>query len=740
MTTLFNEFDYLLEPNQNPNNISGTFTGTDGKTYSREYSFVDRPFDYSSLREQQLNIRNDILDYKNNEEIYTKAQTYANKVRGRWVHRNKTFAVEGNRNSASNPNTKNYIRVDANKNIINETTKHVIPNTDTSLPYNNQIRKDTVYTTQDMTYLRYNLNKPDMTDIVIPIVQNDPMPVEEEIVEGGVLYSCTNFNNPTHRDKIDVSLYRFSEQAIVSNEFAKKFNIDVGQTYDKEELENITGKTFLELYPDYPSWSQQQFQGSVVSFTSADGMPGDFLPSMYNSTTYIYDSSTNQFIDEYIRINMFVPLGSNVYNANNTSGTEVDQTVKIHTFDFKEPPIDQYPRIELNGNGIVYVYQGASYTDSGAQAYDVQDGIITGSIQTTSNVNTAVIGSYLVVYSVTDSNGNSSSSTRIVHVIADPHVPVIILNGNSTMSVQQNSTFSDPGATANDWDGSDITSSIQVTGSVNTAVLESYLLTYRVTNTRGNSSTATRTVIVSTDSVNPVITLNGNSTMSIVQNTTFTDPGATATDNVDGNITNRIQTSGTVNTSVVGTYLIQYSVSDTAGNSSSVTRTVYVVAAASTPVITLLGPNNGSPIYVNFDVSFSDPGATASDTVDGNLTSSIVVSGTVDTEKIGTQTLTYTVTNSSGNSSSVQRQVIVVDVTSPSLNLNGPNPLYMNVNTAYVEPGWIAYDDVDGNVGSSVQVVNNVITTVVGQYTVEYSVTDTAGNTPTTATRIVNVV
>ena len=70
MTAMSQEFDYLLQPNQNPDNISGLFTGPDGKTYSRAYNFVDRPFDYSSLIEQQLDIRNDILDYKNKEETY----------------------------------------------------------------------------------------------------------------------------------------------------------------------------------------------------------------------------------------------------------------------------------------------------------------------------------------------------------------------------------------------------------------------------------------------------------------------------------------------------------------------------------------------------------------------------------------------------------------------------------------------------------------------------------------------
>lgn len=333
MTTLFNEFDYLLKPNENPDNISGTLTGADGKTYYREYSFIDRPFDYSSLREQQLNLRNEILDYKNKEEVYTKAQRYANKVRGITMHRNRTFASKGDSNNRSNPNTKNYLRIDANKNIINETTKYVIPDIASTLPYINQIGTGTTYNTQDIIDISYNSGKLDKTTIVMPIVQNDDIPAEDEIADGGVLYAGTNFSDPSDHAKVDPSLYKFSQQAIVSSEFANKFNINLEHTYRKEELEQLTGKTFLELYPDYPSWTQRQMQGSVVSFSSVDGKPGDFLPSMYNSTTYKYDNVNNQYISEYIRINVFVsedyPFANGIDN-----GTEVGSNLRLHTFQF----------------------------------------------------------------------------------------------------------------------------------------------------------------------------------------------------------------------------------------------------------------------------------------------------------------------------------------------------------------------------------------------------------------------
>ncbi len=80
------------------------------------------------------------------------------------------------------------------------------------------------------------------------------------------------------------------------------------------------------------------------------------------------------------------------------------------------------------------------------------------------------------------------------------------------------------------------------------------------------------------DTIAPVIKLTGLKTITTLVNHPFADPGANAHDNVDGNLTARIQKSSDVDISKQGTYHIVYSVSDQAGNTSSVTRTVKVVA------------------------------------------------------------------------------------------------------------------------------------------------------------------
>ena len=75
----------------------------------------------------------------------------------------------------------------------------------------------------------------------------------------------------------------------------------------------------------------------------------------------------------------------------------------------------------------------------------------------------------------------------------------------------------------------------------------------------------------------PVITILGEADVSINQYTPYIDAGATATDEVDGDLTSSIVTTGVVNTSIEGNYIITYTVSDTSGNTATATRQVVVV-------------------------------------------------------------------------------------------------------------------------------------------------------------------
>jgi VCBS repeat-containing protein len=79
------------------------------------------------------------------------------------------------------------------------------------------------------------------------------------------------------------------------------------------------------------------------------------------------------------------------------------------------------------------------------------------------------------------------------------------------------------------------------------------------------------------DSTPPTLTLRGEPAMNIIIDAPFADPGATATDAVDGDLTSRVVTAGTVNNAALGTYTLTYTVTDLSGNAAPpVTRTVNV--------------------------------------------------------------------------------------------------------------------------------------------------------------------
>jgi hypothetical protein len=190
------------------------------------------------------------------------------------------------------------------------------------------------------------------------------------------------------------------------------------------------------------------------------------------------------------------------------------------------------------------------------------------------------IGTVETTYSVVDGDGNTGDqmwAAVATFRIADTTKPVITLTGSASVSVNAGATYTDAGATASDNIDGDISDDIVVTNPVNTAVPAVYTVRYNVSDAAGNAATeVTRTVTV-TDVAIPVITLNGSSAVTIQYGEVYADAGATATDDVDGDITADIVAVNPVNTSVAGTYTVTYNVSDNAGNAATeVTRTVVV--------------------------------------------------------------------------------------------------------------------------------------------------------------------
>lgn len=316
------------------------------------------------------------------------------------------------------------------------------------------------------------------------------------------------------------------------------------------------------------------------------------------------------------------------------------------------------PVITLIGDSVVTHAHGTPYDIQGATATDNADGDITSDIVTTGAVNSNAVGSYVLSYNVMDASGNEALEvTRTVNV-TDQAAPVMSLFGSSVVNLSLNQIYTEQGASAFDAVDGDLTDYVSLTSDVDTGTAGSYTVTYSATDAAGNTGSVGRTVNIAVDGTLPVISLVGSSLVTHAQGQSYSDAGATASDNADGNLTSSIVTTGaSFDASTVGSYVIRYNVTDSAGNEAvEVTRTVNVTDQT-IPVISL----NGGDVALLQGAQYNDDGATASDNNDGDLTPSIIVGGdTVNTNTLGTYVITYDVTDSAGNAAvQVTRTVTV---------------------------------------------------------------------------------
>ena len=325
--------------------------------------------------------------------------------------------------------------------------------------------------------------------------------------------------------------------------------------------------------------------------------------------------------------------------------------------------------ISLQGGESVTLECGQRFGDPGATAIngDGESIEVTVSYSGGFDPDAPAVGTYTATYTATE-EPNSVSATRDI-TVTDTEAPSITVNGANPYRIQQGSCspFVDPGATAFDTCAGSkaVTSSISGPGgatSVDTSVAGTYIVTYTATDGT-HESTATRTVIVGTfpadevdqegtANVPPTLTLNGDDQVTLECGSAYTDPGATAT--VCGSPI-QVTVTGAANPNAPGTYTVTYSASAN-GFTTEVTRIVTVEDTVA-PVITLNGAN---PMQVGFGTVFTDPGATASDGCAGNLTASIAVTGSVDTNTVGFYALTYSVSDLSGHSDTKVRTVEVL--------------------------------------------------------------------------------
>ena len=147
------------------------------------------------------------------------------------------------------------------------------------------------------------------------------------------------------------------------------------------------------------------------------------------------------------------------------------------------------------------------------------------------------------------------------------------------------------------------------------------------------------------------IYLIGDEKIIITRNSDYIEPGYKAYNKKKKDVTNQVQVTSNLDTSKVGEYEILYSV-----NGMNVVR--YVTVTEGDTYIYLKGKVN---MYLEKWEKYIEPGYQVYDSIDQNLTEKVKISGTVNTSKVGTYQLTYSVVNSRNATVTVKRTIVVVE-------------------------------------------------------------------------------
>lgn len=219
---------------------------------------------------------------------------------------------------------------------------------------------------------------------------------------------------------------------------------------------------------------------------------------------------------------------------------------------------------------------------------------LTVAAECVNNVNTDKLGDYSVDYSAKFLN--NSANIKCTVSVVDTVAPTIELeerffeinaDQRPVMPEKVTVAFS---ATDN-YDG-DVTANVE-------RIVEDNVCYIRVRDTSGNIAEE-KVDLIFIDSRGPELKLKGNGTVYMPVNTAYKELGYTVSDNYDKDIASKVKVTSNVDMSNRGTYVVTYSVSDSAGNSTTLTRRVIVYGGGYDPSFDTVKPN-GKVIYLTFD-------------------------------------------------------------------------------------------------------------------------------------------
>ncbi len=380
---------------------------------------------------------------------------------------------------------------------------------------------------------------------------------------------------------------------------------------------------------------------------------------------------------------------------------------------------------------------GATVTYTSPTANDAVDGARPVSCILASG-STFPVGTTTVTCTTSDLSSNTSTATFDVGVV-DTTAPTVIVSPSSqtveaTSASGATATF---GSSAADLVSGSLSTSCDATSGVTVFPLDTTTtITCTATDAAGNIGTGIATVTVQ-DTTPPSVSVTGANPMALGTGDTYTEPGATASDLVDGSIS--ATPSGSVNTAVPGSYTITYTATDAHGNTGTNTRTVNV-SDDDAPVITTPGNQTaeatGSSGAV---VTYTEP--TAVDNVSSPVTPSCDHSSG-ETFPVGVTTVSCSASDAIPNTAYASFTVTVQDTTPPTVSVAPATQTLEATGAGGAAASFTvsASDIVDGDLSGSVSCdATSGQTFALGTTTITCSVSDVAANTGTGTGEVVVV-
>ena len=246
-------------------------------------------------------------------------------------------------------------------------------------------------------------------------------------------------------------------------------------------------------------------------------------------------------------------------------------------------------------------------------------------------------------------------------VFANEYTLELNLIGDSKITLEYGESYKEEGAKSLYYGSiflkEGVIPDITIDGSVDESKVGVYTITYSASYEE-LSKVITREVEI-IDTVKPEIKLNFSPENYTLPGHKYKEEGFNATDNYDGDITDKVIREENEKGDV-----IRYKVTDSSGNETTLTRFVYY----NDPIAPELILSGDKEISFTEGKEYEEPGFTATDNCDGDITEEVIVSGNLDSNKPGEYKLTYTVSDNWGNTVSDERIIIVKERPRPVYN------------------------------------------------------------------------